>query len=153
MPVNRRRVKWLLAFALGVAVAVYLLLPRRVLIVPEVEVSVLGPSGGPVSRVVVTRSYAHYSVEPTSQRDDAVTDESGVIRFDKREMRLSRAVEWGAALRKQLRSVDSGAGARWWVIVDLPGKVDTGTPLLPEPSDGERVAWRCVVGAGCQRTN
>jgi hypothetical protein len=133
-----------------IALAIFVALPRRVVVSPAITITVRDGGGVPVRGISVVRDSAHYSVEDVARSDATKTDANGFATLPIRELRLSRGREWSSAARRLAQSVDSSSGPRSWVIVDLPGVGSDGVALFPVRGE-EHAEWRCVVGVGCER--
>jgi hypothetical protein len=80
------RIAWLLAIMFG---CVCLVIPLRTVEAPVWEVSVVDPSGNPVSGVNVRETYKNYSAVGEEGEQDLITNEQGEVIFPEKKGQMS----------------------------------------------------------------
>ena len=103
---------------LGVLLAALLLYPFETTVVPEWRARVVDEAGNPLTGVIVTEHWQHYSIETEGHESETHTDNSGYVVFPGRAIRASifmRAV--GPVRSKVATGVHASFGVSAYLIL------------------------------------
>lgn len=104
-----------------VALALVLLVPRRVIVAPQWTITLVDEAGAPMPGISMQEVWQHYSVDSGPGLEVRTTDAAGRVLFPARIRTLSRAQRFvGCAQQVHRYAYEASCGPHSWIVITYP---------------------------------
>lgn len=103
------------------ALALILLIPRRVIVAPEWTITLVDELGRPMQGISMQEVWQHYSLENVPGREVKTTDAAGRVVFPARLRTASRTRRFvGCTQQVRRYAYEASCGPHSWVVITYP---------------------------------